>query len=366
MRIVWICGARVAGGAERATAQVLALLRARGHDITVRCPDGGGLAALLAELALPMRSAPLGGGVNLRARAAVAETLAATPADAVLVTTADEWVWSCLARRPPRTRLVLARHMALPLARRVRWLAARRADAVLAVSEAVRASLREWPAIPAERLHVVYNPVRFAPRAAPPSAAERRLARAEMGLPEGGALVGFFGGLGPAKGAADVARAVRVVNQARETHLLLCGPPVHGAPPAAALARAFDLVGRLHDGGQRDDMARALAAADLVVMATHSRLGEALPATLIEAMACGTPVAAYAHSGMAEVIGEDQSAGLLARADDPDDLARAMSECLADPAAAARRATTALARVAERFDPDRAATRYEAVLSGTM
>jgi glycosyltransferase involved in cell wall biosynthesis len=364
VRIVWICGARVAGGAERATAQVLALLRARGHDVTVRCPDGGRLPALLAELALPMRPAPLGGALNLRARAAIADTLATAVADAVLVTTADEWVWSCLARRPPGTRLVLARHMALPLARRVRWLAGRRADAVIAVSEAVRASLSAWPAIAPARLHVVHNPVRFAPRAAPPSPAERRLARAEMGLPEAGALVGFFGGLGSAKGAADVAHALRIVNQQRETHLLLCGPPVGGAPPPAALASAFDLVGRIHDGGQRDDMARALTAADLVVMATHSRLGEALPATLIEAMACGTPVAAYAHSGMAEVIGEDQGAGLLARADDPDDLARVISESLADPIAAARRATTALARVAERFDPARAATRYEAVLSG--
>lgn len=40
-----------------------------------------------------------------------------------------------------------------------------------------------------------------------------------------------------------------------------------------------------------------------------------------EAMACGTPVAAYARGGLPEVVG---TAGALARADDPIDLGRAM------------------------------------------
>jgi glycosyltransferase involved in cell wall biosynthesis len=365
MRILWICAARAVGGAERATAQVLASLRARGHDVAAQCPDDGQLPALLAEHGLALRPAPLGGAFNLRARTAIAAALSVAPPDAALVTTADEWVWSCLSRRAPTTRLVLARHMALPLARRVRWLAGRRADAVVAVSDAVRDSLRRWPAIPADRLHVVYNPTRFAPRAAPPAAAERQRARQALGLPATGMLVGFFGGLDPAKGAADVARAVRVANQARgETHLLLGGRRGPGAASAADWARRFDLPGRLHEVGEIGDMATALTAADVVVMATSSRLGEALPATLIEAMACGTPVAAYAATGMAEVIGADQRAGLLARPDDAADLARAIVETLADPAAAARRAAVALARVAERFDPQRAADRYAALLRG--
>ncbi|WP_110240051.1 glycosyltransferase family 4 protein [Nocardioides gilvus] len=41
-----------------------------------------------------------------------------------------------------------------------------------------------------------------------------------------------------------------------------------------------------------------------------------------EAMACGTPVAAYARGGLPEVVGRD--GGALARPDDPHDLARAM------------------------------------------
>ena len=364
MRIAWICGARVAGGAERATAQVLTALQERGHEVVVHGPPDGRLPALVAEMGLAMKPEPLGGSLNLWGYASVAALLVSSPPDVALVTTADEWVWACLSPRRARTRLVLARHMALPLPRRVRWLAGRRADAVIAVSEAVRDSLLRSPAIPAARLRVVYNPVRFAPRAAPPSAEERRQSRAAMGLPTSGALVGFFGGLHPHKGALSVAQAVAFANRDAETHLLLCGPPAEGFVTAAELAEIFNLHERLHVGGVRDDMARALTASDLVVMATSSRLGEALPATLLEAMACGTPVAAYAHSGMAEVIGPDQDAGLLARADDKQDLARVVEQSLTNPVSTARRATVALARIRDRFDAGRAADLYESILSG--
>ncbi|MDX2171405.1 MAG: glycosyltransferase, partial [Deltaproteobacteria bacterium] len=183
MTILWICGARVAGGAEQTMAQLAGLLRQRGHALTVAAPPGSRLLTLPALRDLTVQAAPLGGSLNLRAALATARLLAARRPDIALVTTADEWVWSCLAPRPRRTRLVLVRHMALPLPRRVQWLAARRADAVVAVSEAVRDSLA---AVPAARLHVIHNPGRFPPRTAPPSRAARAAARAALGLPASG------------------------------------------------------------------------------------------------------------------------------------------------------------------------------------
>ena len=53
-----------------------------------------------------------------------------------------------------------------------------------------------------------------------------------------------------------------------------------------------------------------------------------------EAMACGTPVAAFARGALAEVVGV--SAGRLARPDDVDDLARAAREAVALDRAAVR------------------------------
>lgn len=357
MRILWLSGSRVAGGAERATLQLLALLRDRGHDVAVAAPADSRLQALCREPGIAIRPAALGAALKLRSWPAAAALLRDVAPDVALATGADEWLWSCLSPRPRHTRLVLARHMALPLSQRVRWLAARRADAVIAVSHAVRESLGRT--IPERRLHTIYNPVRFEPRAAPPSAAQRGAARQRLGLPPDGSWVGFFGGADPNKGVDDVAAALRPADGALgSVRLLLCGRR-DARLSAAQLAARLRLNGRLYDLGEIDDVREALTAADAVVMATHSRLSEALPAILIEAMACGTPVLAYASGGMAEVVGTDERAGRLARPDDAGDLARILTETLADPGAAQRRAAAALQRVRELFDPRLAADRYE-------
>ena len=364
MKVLWICGSRIVGGAERATLQIAALLRARGHAVSVLCPGDSRLRPLLDAMSLPSQAAPLGGALNLRARRAIGRVLAAASPDIALVTTADEWVWACLCRRGA-TRLVLVRHMALPLSRRVGWLAARRAAAVVAVSQVVRDSLVGGAGVPSRLLHVIYNPVRFAPRAAVPAPAERARARQALGLPVNGRWVGFLGGLDPNKGVSDVAHALQRANQVLgPTSLLLCGRHDQARQPSAqALAQTFELAGRLHYLGETDRIEEVLTAVDLVVMATHRRLNEALPATLVEAMACGTPVLAYATGGMREVIGGDGEAGRLAAADDAIELGRALIEMLADRAGAERMADAALARVRDRFDPGRAADRYEQLFS---
>jgi glycosyltransferase involved in cell wall biosynthesis len=357
MRILWLSGSRVAGGAERATLQLMALLRDRGHDVAVAAPVDSRLQALCREQGIAIRPAALGAALKLRSWPAAAALLRDVAPDVALATGADEWVWSCLSPRSGYTRLVLARHMALPLSQRVRWLAARRADAVIAVSHAVRESLGRT--IPEPRLHTIYNPVRFEPRAALPTAEQRGAARRRLGLPPDGRWVGFFGGADPNKGVDDVAAALRPADGGLgSVRLLLCGRR-DARLPAAQLASRLRLNGRLYDLGEIDDVREALTAADAIVMATHSRLSEALPAILIEAMACGTPVLAYASGGMAEVIGADERAGRLARPDDAGDLARILIETLADPAAAERRAAVALQRVRELFDPRLAADRYE-------
>jgi glycosyltransferase involved in cell wall biosynthesis len=359
VKILWLSGSRIAGGAERATVQILALLRDRGYAVAVAAPEAGRLAGLCAEHRLPFRAAALGAVVKPRSWLPTAALLRDVAPDIALATGADEWLWTCLSPRPAQTRLVLARHMALPLSAPLRWLAGYRADALIAVSHAVRTALA-GAAIPESRLHVVYNPTRFAPRASLPTAAHRLAARQRLGLPIDGKLVGFFGGADPNKGLADVAAAVRYANRHfGPTHLLLCGRATRGADAPSDMG----LGARLHDLGEIDGIEDALTAADAVVMATHSRLSEALPATLIEAMACGTPVLAYATGGMAEVIGADQRAGLLARPDDADDLSRLLLATLSDPVAAAQRAADALQRVRQRYQPSAAADGYERVFT---
>lgn len=363
LRVLWVCGSGVAGGAENTSLQLVSLLRERGHDVTALCRPGGDVERMLRSASLPHRSASLGGALNLRAAWSIARAMRDLRPDVVLVTTADEWVWSCLIPRRRGSRLVLVRYMALPLPRRVQRLA-NRADAVVAVSEAVRRSLVH---VAAERIRVIRVPWRFAPRAAVASPEERASVRRRLGLPGGAPLVGFFGGLREEKGLFDVLHAVRRAAQhmSREVHLLVCGPAAGGVGRTALDERIarLGMASRVHVLGWVADVRQPLTAADVVLLATHRTLGEALPLVLLDAMACGTPVAAYGVGGAVEAVGADGEAGRLAAPDDPDDLGRVLAEILADPEAAAAMAARALRRLGEEFDPQASADLLERLLA---
>jgi glycosyltransferase involved in cell wall biosynthesis len=102
------------------------------------------------------------------------------------------------------------------------------------------------------------------------------------------------------------------------------------------------------------------------VLATHQSLGEGLPLTAIEAMACGTPVVAYASGGVVEAIGYYEEGGLLAKPDDPADLLRAIRRVLDDAEFAAKLARRSLTRAHELFDPARAADQYEQLFASLI
>lgn len=363
MNLLWICGAKARGGAENTTLQILGLLRARGFRIEVLCPDGALRSAAQAR-GFAVQVAALGGALNLRSARAVFGALRGSAPDAALVTTADEWVWACLGKpaRSP-TRLVLVRYMMLPLARRVQRLASWRADTVVAAGDAVRRSLT---CVRADKVRVIRVPYHFPPRADVPQADERLQARRVLGLPESGALVAFFGGLSRAKGIDDVLTAVAYANsRVGETHLAVCGPAL-GPGDARALGARSDrdgLRGRVHCLGTVDRVDRVMTGADAVVLATRSELGEALPLSLLEAMACGTPVCGYAVGGVPEAIGADGETGRLARPDDSVDLGRVLVEVLADPGSSRRSARRALERMRREFDPEEAADSYQRLLT---
>ncbi len=77
-------------------------------------------------------------------------------------------------------------------------------------------------------------------------------------------------------------------------------------------------------------------------MPTHSTLSEGMPLIVLEALACGTPVVAYATGGASEALAD--GAGLLARPDDPIDLARLLAQLLTESGVANEVATRGLAR----------------------
>jgi glycosyltransferase involved in cell wall biosynthesis len=362
-QLLLISGSRIVGGAERVTLQLAGELLKRGYGVQALCPAVGEWRAALAAAGIQVHPAPIGGSLNVLTSFVIAGAVARLRPDLLMVTTSDEWVWSCLTpRRGGHPRLVLVRHMGLPLPLRVRRLAARRADAIVAVSPSVRQSLVADAAIAPGKVHVIPNAVRFPARQSIADSAERMRARSALGLPAGGRWVGFLGGINLGKGIEDVMAAARRANQTLgDVRLLICGRKDlrRATPQFDELARCHGIEGIAHYLGHLDDVIPAIIASDVIAIATHSTLREGLAQSAIDAMACGTPIAAYALDGVTDAVGETDQAALLARADDIEGLCAAIIRLLGSPGFAAGIAWRGLERARKEFDPALMADRYE-------
>jgi len=109
-------------------------------------------------------------------------------------------------------------------------------------------------------------------------------------------------------------------------------------------------------GLQHDDVRLALlyAAADVFVLPS---IQENLPYTVMEAMACGTPCVAFAQGGVPDLIDHEQN-GFLARPYEPDDLARGISWVLEDTERRENLSKQARHKVEREFSVEMIAARH--------
>ena len=124
-----------------------------------------------------------------------------------------------------------------------------------------------------------------------------------------------------------------------------------------AEARRLEVEGDVVLLGDRDDVAELLAAADAFVLSSRS---EAMPMSVLEAMAAGLPVVASAVGGVPELV-LDGETGLLVEPGRPDALAAAIGRLVADPAARRRMGDTGRRRVEEEFGVDACRARHVAL-----
>jgi glycosyltransferase involved in cell wall biosynthesis len=236
----------------------------------------------------------------------------------------------------------------------LRWVAARVypwADAVIAVSDGVGEQIARLTGIPRERITTIYNPV------VTPELLEKAREPVDHPwlAPGQPPVVLGVGKLKVQKSFRTLIRAFARVRAVRPARLVILG---EGARRRALEAEVDEL-------GLRDDVALPgyvrnpwawMARASVFVLSSR---WEGLPGALIEAMACGCPVASTdCPSGPAEVLAGG-AYGPLVPVGDPDALAAAILALLDAPPDRAR----LRARAAE-FSVDRAVERYLEVLLG--
>jgi UDP-glucose:(heptosyl)LPS alpha-1,3-glucosyltransferase len=216
--------------------------------------------------------------------------------------------------------------------------------------------VRHYQADPA-KLVVIRNGVDLQ-RFRPPSAAERRAARAALGWPESGTVFLFVGSGFERKGVDTALRALAHASLRDGTLLAVVGRDKRQGR-YQALARSLGIAEQVRFLGAQEDVLPHYHAADALVLPT---LYDPQSNAVLEAMACGLPVITSTGSGAAEVLPAD--AGYVVDALDEAALGRAMA-ALADRAHA--RAMGARARLAiESHSLERMSSDYLALYARLM
>ncbi len=232
----------------------------------------------------------------------------------------------------------------VPLFRRRLLAALARADAVTAISSAIRREYRDL-GVPEARIADIPNGVEVAAFRDPPPAPHPRPYCLALGI--------FF----PKKGFDVLIEAWRRLPEglAREVDLVIAGGGQGEAQLKGQVAEA-GLAGRVHFPGlvRGRDKVAWLAHASLVAVPSRR---EPFGLVVAEAMAAGRPVVASRVGGIVDMVRPGVE-GLLVEPEDPEALAAAIAELLRHPDRAARMGEAA-ARRAQTYDWARVLPGYE-------
>ncbi len=352
MRLLFVCPDMGIGGAERHWATLIPALADRGADVKLLALAGRGpffeevVARGVPAECLDLRRRTDPGGL----RRALAVSAAFGPDAVVTRGVSGQLVGGAIARRAraahvynehtpltPAGRLVPPR----PHQRALTRLVARTIDDVVAVTER-QVSPLEALGYPRGRIEVVPNGV---------FAQEVEGVRPSDELPGDGFAVLCVSGLRPEKRVdlfIEAVGAARGSNPAIRGYVAGEGRERDRLEPRAA-AHQVTLL------GARRDVLELVAAASAVCLPSEA---EAMPLSILEAMALARPVVATDVGGTSEQVVQDET-GYLVSPGDGGAIERALVELAADRSRAEAMGAAGRRRQRERFSGERMVDGYE-------
>jgi glycosyltransferase involved in cell wall biosynthesis len=216
----------------------------------------------------------------------------------------------------------------------------RLADVIVAVSETVKQDLVALGIADGDRIRVVPLGLDLEPFT---GSLRKGALRRDARVPADAPLVGMVGRLVPIKDVPTFLEAAARVLQARpDCRFALVGDGEERAR-LEARTRQMGLADAVSFHGWQPDMPAVYGDLDVVVNCSRN---EGTPVALIEALAAAKPVVATRVGGTPDLLGEEER-GRLVPAGDPESLARAILDTLADPEAATHRALAGRRHVLE-------------------
>jgi glycosyltransferase involved in cell wall biosynthesis len=347
-RIAGVDPERGYGGGETQVLGLTKELLRMGHQAELFCDPEGQLWARALAAGIVCRPLRVRNAVDLRAGLRLRAMLTRESYDVVHFHTSRAHALAPYLGGVGAVRIVTRRMDYRPNRCFSGYLYNHAVDGVIAISEGVADALAAAGA-GRQRIRVVPSGIDCA-QFTPPAAQARAAARARLGLWADELVVGALGALVPRKGHRTLIEAIALArSRARvaSTDRLRC--LIAGAGPLAAeLASCARDLG-CHDCvrflGHLERPRELLWALDLYAMPSIS---EGLGVAALEAMACGLPVVASAVGGLRECL-EDGVSGVLVPANDPEQLAGALTTLAGSTERRTALGAAGRARVVERF-----------------
>jgi glycosyltransferase involved in cell wall biosynthesis len=359
-RVLFVVGNFVAGGAERHLLELWSRIDRTRFDVAIACfRNEGQFAAEVNALGWPVHELGVSRRIydpsGCRGLVRLLHLVRDFRPDAIHGYLFGPNLFAVLAGRLCGVPAVLVakRNVDAFETKRQVWLQSRIhrwATHVTAVSESVADTVVQL-GVPRDRVTVIPNGV----DAARFGTAEGDAARRLLGMNGGVPILGSVGCLAPRKDYATLLDALALLS-------------AHGQPYQAALigdgpererlearANVLGIAERVHFLGERADVERLLPGLEVFVLSSRE---EGIPNALLEAMAAGRPAVATAVGGTPEVL-QDGETGWLVPAQQPERLAQALEQALADPTERARRGRNARDYALEALSIEAMTRRHE-------
>jgi glycosyltransferase involved in cell wall biosynthesis len=356
MRVVAHNGARILGGAERATVLLLSGLQARGHDVLLMCNDGK-VAEYCASAGIPSKIGIIGGDLSLLYARRFASSLNSEKPDAVIVGTWKKLFFASWAAKKAGARKVVARvGLESDTARsfKYRYALRRWTDAVVVNANQMAASFSNVDGFDSRNVSVIQNGVVVPQRQSPSGAL-----RAGLGIPACAPTIGTVARLAKQKRIDRLLRAFAKLP--RDVHCIIAGDGSE-RESLARLAAELGVSDRVHLIGHREDKGDVLDALDLFVVTSDQ---EGLSNAMLEAMAFGLPIVSTPVSGAGEALLPDikgTAPGLITSFDDAS-IAASIETLLADSANCRSMGEAAKRIAVTRFSLDSMLDQWEEILT---
>ena len=267
-------------------------------------------------------------------------------------------ILSVLAGQIARVPVILTSRLQLshykegkPLLQKIENVSNRWTTALFANSEAVRRDVLAHEVVDPAKIKVIYNGVVLEDFNAP----DPEPLREEFKIQPGQLVLLAVANLHPYKGHDDLLDAVaQLIPKYPNLRVLLPGRDQGMRRRLEEMIRELKLEGVVQLLGERGDIPRLLALADIVIHPSHE---EGFSNSILEGMTAGKPLVVTNVGGNPEAV-RDRVNGFVVPARDPAALAGALEKLVSDPALRERMGLASRRRIEEEFSMDKMIERF--------